>query len=153
MHSISIARRFSSQARLSSLPTSWAVQPWSARALRSRASLSAGVSPAYSALSSQAWVAGRAGRPSVHSSSSRSSVLTEPCFAASAFCRLRTSSQAAVRPHRPRHSPSASASAQYCSTVGTPGSPIFCSWISVPASSFLPGRRNGRLPTGRWRCG
>ena len=68
---MSMARRLSSQARLSSLPTIWAVQPSSVSLARSRASFWAGVAPAYSAGSSQAGVAGRAGRPSVHSWSSR----------------------------------------------------------------------------------
>ena len=54
----------------------------------------------------------------------------------SAFFTLFTSAQLAVRPHRPSFPPSGTTLAQYSSTVGTPGSPIFISWISVPAISF-----------------
>ena len=139
---MSMARRLSSQARLSSLPTIWAVQPSSASLARRRASFSAGVTPAYSAGSSQAGVAGSGGRFSVHSSSSRLRVQTVTPLGSSTFCRPRTSWQEAVRPHRPSFSPSCKASAQYCSTVGTPGSPIRISSISVPASCFSAWTKN-----------
>ena len=133
---MSMARRFKSQARLSSLPTNWAVQPSSLSLPRSWSSFSAGEKPAYSFGRIHAGVSGRAGRPSVHSSSSRFRVLMEAPFFASAFSSLPTRAVAAVRPHRPSTSPSARAFAQYSSTVGTPGSPMRCNLISVPAISF-----------------
>ena len=133
---MSIARRLSSHARLSSLPTSCAVQPSSESFARSWPSFSAGEKPAYSFGRSHAGVAGRAGRPSVHSSSSRFSSLMVPFLASSSFCRLRTRPQEAVRPQRPSLPPSGRTLPQYCSAVGTPGSPIRISWISVPAISF-----------------
>ena len=131
-----MARRFKSQARLSSLPTSWAVQPCSFSFARSCSSFSAGEKPAYSLGKIHAGVAGRAGRPSTHSSSSRNRVLMLPCLDSSSFFRLLTSAQLAVRPHRPSVPPSGSTLPQYSSAVGTPGSPMRISWISVPAISF-----------------
>ena len=59
-----------------------------------------------------------------------------PFLASSSFCTPRTSPQEAVRPHRPSTPFSGSTLPQYSSTVGTPGSPIRISWISVPAISF-----------------
>ena len=133
---MSMARRFSSHARLSSLPTNCAVQPSFRSLPRSCSSFWAGEKPAYSSGRIHAGVSGRAGRPSVHSSSSRRSVRMEAPFFSSAFFRPFTRAVLAVRPHRPSTSPSFRALAQYSSTVGTPGSPMRCSSISVPASSF-----------------
>ena len=59
-----------------------------------------------------------------------------PCFASRAFWTPRTRAQEAVRPHRPSTPFSGRTRPQYSSTVGTPGSPIRISWISVPAISF-----------------
>ena len=132
---MSSARRFNSQATLSSLVTSMAPAFCAASFSRRAASFSRAERPACSLVSIHAGVAGTAGLPScAHSGVMKSSSRRQMPFSSKAPRSVFTMAALTQKPSAARVPPCGSVSASQCSTVGTPGWAMRISSMPLPVS-------------------
>ena len=131
---MSLARRFKSQATLSSLVTSMAPAFCAASFSRTTASFSRTERPAWSLVSIHAGVAGTGGRSSVHSGVRKSSSRRQMPFSSKAPRSVFTMAALTQSPSAASTPPCGSVSASHCSTVGTPGWAMRISSMPLPAS-------------------